>query len=106
MVQYATRSWGSSEDLSKRHRVEDLLNECLGWTGNGHCDGGQIGSGAIEVFSFVIDPIVAVSTIVEALRRRDLLEGAVISTESEAGTIVLWPKDDQGGWRTRVEPIS
>jgi len=95
ILKYATRGWGSSEDLNKRHRIEDLLNECLGWTGNGHCDGGQIGSGAIEVFSFVIDPIVGVSTIVEALRRKDLLEGAVVSTETEAGTIVLWPKDDQ-----------
>lgn len=27
----------------------------LGWTGLGHCDGGSIGSGTMEVCCFVVD---------------------------------------------------
>src|SRR5690242_12139451 len=46
IVQHNTAdAWGDGADLDKRHSVEGILNECLGWTGNGHCDGGDIGSG-------------------------------------------------------------
>lgn len=42
-------------DLDKRYNVENILNECLGWTGNGFCDGGDYGSGTMNVFCYVID---------------------------------------------------
>jgi hypothetical protein len=31
------------------------MSETLGWTGLGHCDGGSIGSGTMEVCCFVVD---------------------------------------------------
>jgi len=31
------------------------MNETLGWTGLGACDGGSIGSGSMEVCCFVVD---------------------------------------------------
>ena len=31
------------------------MNETLGWTGLGHCDGGSIGSGTMEACCFVVD---------------------------------------------------
>ena len=98
IVQYQTESWGAQEDLQKRHTVEDLLDECLGWTGNGHCDGGDIGSGTINAFSYVIDPFLAVGTIVESLRRSGLLPGAVIAIANEEGFDVLWPQDYKGSF--------
>ena len=45
--------WGNAEDLEHRQMIEESLNECLGWTGNGMCDGGAIGSGSMSVFSYV-----------------------------------------------------
>lgn len=48
LVEYAVQGMGTVVDLEKRHAVEDRLNELLGWTGLGHCDGGSIGSGTME----------------------------------------------------------
>lgn len=55
VVEYAVDGMGSDADLAKRHQLEERLNETLGWTGLGMCDGGSIGSGSMEVFSFVVD---------------------------------------------------
>ena len=49
LIQYRLDSWGSVADLELRHKIEDLMNECLGWTGLGHCDGGDIGSGTVNI---------------------------------------------------------
>lgn len=46
---------GSGADLEKRHRLEERMNGTLGWTGLGHCDGGSIGSGTMEVCCLVVD---------------------------------------------------
>lgn len=106
VVHYKCDSWGSAEDLKKRHRVQDLMNECLGWTGNGHCDGGDIGSGSINIYSFVIDPELAASTTIATLREENLLEGATIATRQNSddeGEIykVHWP----AGFTDKFYPV-
>jgi len=50
VIQYKIDDHGSTADLDKRVAVEDLMNERLGWTGLGHCDGGDIGSGTMNIF--------------------------------------------------------
>lgn len=55
MVEYAIEGMGTKSDVEKRHRLEDRLNETLGWTGLGACDGGSIGSGTMEACNFVVD---------------------------------------------------
>ncbi|HQU90865.1 MAG TPA: hypothetical protein PLK77_01135 [Pyrinomonadaceae bacterium] len=55
LIEYAIEGMGTPEDLDKRHKLEDRMNETLGWTGLGHCDGGSIGSGTMEVCCFVVD---------------------------------------------------
>lgn len=55
LIEYAIDGMGSAEDLEKRHRLEERMNETLGWTGLGSCDGGSIGSGTMEVCNFVVD---------------------------------------------------
>ena len=74
-----------SEDLEKRYRVEDLANEVLGWTGNGHCDGGQIGGGSFEVVAYVLDPHIAGKTMIDALNSVGLLKEATISNQGRDG---------------------
>lgn len=97
IVQFKTEdAWGNSADLDKRHSVEDILNECLGWTGNGHCDGGDIGSGTINVFSFVVDPYRAKDSIVAALKQNNLIDGTIIVINNEDDYEVLWPEDFEG----------
>ena len=55
LIEYAVDGMGSGEDVDKRHRLEDRMNETLGWRGLGACDGGSIGSGTMEVCNFVVD---------------------------------------------------
>jgi hypothetical protein len=56
---------GTPADLEKRHKLEDRLNETLGWTGIGHCDGGSIGSGTMEACCLVVD-FEAAKRVIEA----------------------------------------
>ncbi len=46
---------GTDEDIEKRFRLQDMMDELLGWNGLGHCDGGSTGSGTMEVCCFVVD---------------------------------------------------
>lgn len=55
LIEYAVDGMGSGEDVEKRYRLEERMNETLGWTGLGACDGGSIGSGTMEVCNFVVD---------------------------------------------------
>ena len=63
LIEYAVDGMGSKEDVEKRHRLEERMNETLGWTGLGACDGGSIGSGSMEVCNFVVDFEVAKAAI-------------------------------------------
>jgi predicted DNA-binding WGR domain protein len=54
-IEYRLEGSGSSVDLSKRHALEDRLNEVLGWVGLGQCEGGKIGHGTMEVCCLVVD---------------------------------------------------
>lgn len=55
LIEYEIDGMGNPQDLRKRHALEDRMNETLGWTGLGACDGGSIGSGTMEVCCFVVD---------------------------------------------------
>ncbi len=55
LIEYEVDGFGTSSDLEKRHALQGLMDETLGWTGLGHCDGGSIGSGTMEVCCFVVD---------------------------------------------------
>ncbi len=55
IIEYELATWGDSEDLTKRHVLENRMKETLGWTGLGDCDGGSIGSGTMEVCCYVVD---------------------------------------------------
>jgi hypothetical protein len=96
VIQYKIEGHGTTKDLDLRYKVENLMNEGLGWTGLGHCDGGDIGSGTINVFCFVVDVALGGQVIVRELEENELLEHATIALSTEAGDKVLWPKDFVG----------
>jgi hypothetical protein len=98
VVQYRLQTWGSVEDLDKAHEIEHLFNERLGWTGNGFCDGNDIGSGCLNIFSIVVDAELAVQTMVAELQKHELLDGAVIAARygDEEEYRVLYPSDFKG----------
>ncbi|HQS85014.1 MAG TPA: hypothetical protein PLY23_09015 [Alphaproteobacteria bacterium] len=64
IIEYKTDNLKNiEEDISKRYSLEDRMQETLAWTGLGHCDGGSIGSGTMEVCCYVVDFIIAKKVI-------------------------------------------
>ncbi len=67
-IEYIVDGFGTDQDLEKRHRLEEKMDEVLGWTGLGHTDGGSIGSGTMEVGCVVVDFDIAKNVIEESLK--------------------------------------
>lgn len=68
LIEYNVEGMGSEEDMEKRHRLENKMDQTLGWTGLGHSDGGSIGSGTMEVSCFVVDFEIAKNVIIQDLK--------------------------------------
>jgi hypothetical protein len=68
LIEFTVDDMGTPEDVEKRTRLQDRMSETLGWTGIGHCDGGSIGSGTMEVCCFVVDFVIAKSVIEKDLK--------------------------------------
>ena len=68
MIEYKVDGMGNNADLEKRYRLEERMNETLGWTGLGNCDGGSIGSGTMEVCNLVVDFDLAKEIIINNLK--------------------------------------
>jgi hypothetical protein len=69
IVEYAVgeTGMGTPEDLDRRGRIEKIVDEELGWCGLGHCDGGSIGSGTMEIACLVVDYTLAKAAIEKVL---------------------------------------
>jgi len=63
LIEFKVDGMGTPEDVEKRTRLQARMDETLGWTGLGHCDGGSIGSGTMEVCCFVVDFETAIQVI-------------------------------------------
>lgn len=101
VIQYKVEGRGSSKDHDRRVKVEDRMNDCLGWTGLGHCDGGDLGSGTMNVFCEVVNRAIAEPIIIADLREYGFLEGAVLARRDRAGNeeySVFWPDGFRGGF--------
>jgi hypothetical protein len=55
LIEFSVDGMGTLEDVEKRTRLQNKMDHALGWTGLGHCDGGSIGSGTMEVCCYVVD---------------------------------------------------
>ncbi|GAA4730085.1 hypothetical protein [Flavisolibacter ginsenosidimutans] len=73
-VTFKLKTWGTTEDLDRREQVRNILTEHLGWTGNGRCDDGDIGSGEMTLYADVVDPFVAVKTIPKEFKAKKVTE--------------------------------
>ena len=85
LIEYKIEDMGTTEDLEKRHRLEDRMQEVLGCSGLGFCDGGSIGSGTMEVCCFVIDIDIAKKLIQENLKGTEFDDYQKIYHEESEG---------------------
>ena len=83
MIEFKVEGMGSNQDLEKRHRLQSRMDETLGWTGLGHCDGGSIGSGTMEVCCLVVDFDVAKKVIENDLVGTEFSDCSRIYDEEE-----------------------
>ncbi len=67
LIEYKVEGMGNTNDLNKRSKLQDRMDQTLGWVGIGHCDGGSMGSGTMEVCCFVVDFEIAKKVIEEDL---------------------------------------
>ena len=73
-VTFKLKTWGTPKDLDRREEIRNILTEHLGWTGNGRCDDGDIGSGEMTLYTDVVDPYLAVKTIQVELKNKKVIE--------------------------------
>jgi hypothetical protein len=85
LIEFAVNGMGKSTDLDKRHRLQERMDETLGWTGLGHCDGGSIGSGTMEVCCMVVDFDTAKRVIESDLRDTEFSDYTRIYREDDLG---------------------
>ena len=83
IVEYKVDGFGTPADLDKRHRLQDEMNQILGWTGLGHCDGGSIGSGTMEVACPVVDFELAAKVVAEKLAGTEFADFTRIYNEDK-----------------------
>ncbi|MDP4209601.1 MAG: hypothetical protein Q8928_12380 [Bacteroidota bacterium] len=70
-IEYKIDGFGTEQDLDKRHRLEERMDQVLGWTGLGHTDGGSSGSGTMEAGCVVVDFDIAKKVIEENLKNTE-----------------------------------
>jgi hypothetical protein len=73
-ITFRLKTWGTPEDLGRREKYRNFITEHLGWTGNGRCDDGDIGSGEMTLYADVVDPYLAIKTIPNDLFRNGVKE--------------------------------
>ena len=73
-ITFKLKTWGTPEDLDRREKYRNFITEHLGWTGNGRCDDGDIGSGEMTLYADVVDPYLAIKTVPNDLLRNGMNE--------------------------------
>jgi hypothetical protein len=69
VIRYTSAKGTKKAALDRRHKLEELLNEVLGWHGLGRCTGGSLGPGnGIEVDCVVVDFAIAKQVVAAALQ--------------------------------------
>jgi hypothetical protein len=80
-IEYAISGYGTREDLDKQNRLQERMDEILGWSGLGHCDGGSRGIGTMQVCCLVVDYDTARRLIQSALRASEFADYSRIYRE-------------------------
>lgn len=82
------------ENLAFRHDLEDVLDAALRRNGSGEVDGGEIGSGGINIWVYLTAWKHGFPVIEAHLKHRKLLSKAIIAKKLSDDTWeVIWPRD-------------
>jgi hypothetical protein len=94
------------QDLAELESEEDKLefiqslknqcNQCLGWSGNGRCDGGDLGRTSLNLFCQVVVASLAVSALAEYWERMGSSDEFLIGQREGDKMEVIYPDDMLG----------
>jgi hypothetical protein len=90
-------------DLDHRNNLIEELDNMLGWIGSGHVDGGDIGSGTVNVFAYIVAPDQTSPVVLEWLRETGELTKSIVALDNpdeSKPTSVIWPEDFEGQFNT------
>jgi hypothetical protein len=99
VVQYNVEGWEADEALGFRRTIEEVLNDALGWTGLGHCDGGDIGRNTINVWCKVVDLESGKQSVLSALEYNGLLEDVVLAASDNKDYEPFYPPNYRGAFK-------
>lgn len=92
IVQFPYDEGQAEAALERRHMMEEIIDEGLLHTGNGYCEGGDIGSGTTNIFYHVLDVEAAVSLIFEGMKEHDVRGEPIIAVSEGEAYTVLYPE--------------
>jgi hypothetical protein len=97
IVRYPVKNKGGLEDLEVAYRLEEILNDALGWTGLGYCDMHELSAEHIDVYNYVVDPKIAIQPLIADLGCSGLLDELVIAYQDKNEQfVVVWPENFAG----------
>lgn len=99
ILQFELFDDSDDDDLEFRHEIEEIARKCLRASGIGDCDGGDIGTGKINVFCTVTDAARGCAAIVDGLAAvglEDFVIAFLDDDHEESDFVVLWPRDFAG----------
>jgi hypothetical protein len=83
VIQFPMSDDEDDDDLAFRTELEELAATALAADDLGACDGGDIGTGKINVFCAVSDPVRACAAIVAAMDAIGLDGGVIASVQAD-----------------------
>lgn len=92
VVQFPYDEGQAEAALERRHMMEEMMDEGLLHTGNGYCEGGNIGSGTTSIFYHVLDVEAAVSLIFKGVEKHDVQGEPIIAVSEGEAYTVLYPE--------------
>lgn len=81
IIQYILKP--EDEEYELLETLEDEMNQALGWTGNGHCESGDVQGGVISLFCQVVDKRIALNTIIDIFQENEMLLNITISSPND-----------------------
>ena len=92
IVQFSYEKDQEETALERRYMMEEVVNDGLLHTGNGYCEGGDIGSGTTNIFYHVLDVEAAIALIFEKMKARDVQDEPKIAVQEGETYAVLYPQ--------------
>jgi len=69
-IRFTVDGFGTLEQLAIRHAFEEEIDQALGWTGNGRCNGGDAGGGTQQIDCQVLLVEPAIRTLTPLLKAK------------------------------------